>query len=116
MCHCTGMEIRRQLVKVLSFYKMVSGTMLVSRGLVPSPPGPSHSSLSILSRYRDQATTKANTEECICACSPQGLKSLPWEGGMAAGAQAKSHILSDKHVHREQLKWGEAPHSRSLPP
>lgn len=74
VCHCTSMEIRRQLVKVLSFYKMVPGTMLASRGLVPSPPGPSHSSLSILSQYCDQATTKENSEECICACSPRGLR------------------------------------------
>lgn len=69
-----------------------------------------------------KVTTKTNTEEWICTYSPRGLGVYcgreAWEQaeGIAARAQAKSHILSDKHEHTEQLKRGEASHSRSLPP
>lgn len=69
-----------------------------------------------------KVTPKANTEECICTYSPRGLRVYcgreAWEqaAGTTARAQGKSHILSDKHEHREQLKRGEASHSRSLPP
>lgn len=69
-----------------------------------------------------KVTPKANTEEWICTYSPRGLRvyrgreAREQAAGTAARAQAESHILSDKHEHREQLKRGEASHSRSLPP
>lgn len=116
------MEIRGQLVKVLSFYKMAPGAMLGSQGLVPSPSGPSHSSLFVLSQCCEQSHNQDKYRRVDLHLQSQGLRVYcgreAWEqaAGIAARAQAKSHILSDKHEHTEQLKRGEASHSRSLPP
>lgn len=121
-CHCTGMEIRGQRVKALSFYRTVPGAMLGLEAWCLLPLGHLTRVYSSSPGAVRKVTPKANTEECICTYSPRGLRVYrgreAWEqaAGTAARAQAESHILSDKHEHREQLKRGEASHSRSLPP